>query len=119
MNNLTKVLAKSTKVMVTKTITTNTQLTYTPIIDSIGKYSNALTHQAKKSKGYIHSQSYWDLTNSNRIITLSYWDDINDWNNWQESENRKNIHTRFDYLEIDATISHLIPKILYKDTALL
>ena len=107
----------SVRILVIKTIKNKGSL-HEPIIDSICKYSNALTKEATKYKGYQKSQSYWDLSNPNKIITLSNCESNDDWLSWYMSNNRKKINNKFN-LEIDTTVSHLLPKLIFNDIALL
>ena len=112
-------IKNKTIMLVTKNICYKNKKTYFPIIDNIYNFSNKLTNEALKHKGFKDSQSFWDLTDPNKIITVSKWDSIDDWNDWYLSDNRKEIINLFNDLHIETNISHLRPKLLSKDIALL
>jgi len=110
----------SVRFLITKTFIPkkNTVLTL-PIIDHICRYSNLLTNEASTFSGFMKSQSYWDLSNSDKIITMTKWDSIEDWDDWFGSENRKTINNQFDFLDIETITSHLRPKLIFNEIALL
>ena len=70
-------------------------------------YSNTLTDVAKKSNGFISSKSYFvdninlHKINDNpiKIITISEWKNIDAWNKWKNSQDRKNVSESFKDLE--------------------
>lgn len=76
-------------------------------------YSNQLTDVATKSKGFISSNSYFvdnlDQCNKNtdynkntdtiKIITISEWNNNEDWCNWKQSQERKNVSNYFKDME--------------------
>ena len=82
-------------------------------------YSNSLTDVAKKSNGFISSKSYFvdniNLHNENKypvkIITISEWKNMNAWNEWKNSKDRKNVSESFKDLERTEKFN-----ILYKRT---
>ena len=80
---------------------TNHMLTR-PIIDIICNYSNLLTKKVQTYNGFQKSQSYWDINNinNNKIITISNWDTIEDWNNWFNSNDRYNINKANKHISI-------------------
>lgn len=131
MNNIKILISKTFKP--NKIDCANNFILSTPIIDHICQYSNLITTNASNSNGFIKSQSYWDLggnkidddnddfllNNTNRIITLSEWESIEDWNKWFNSDIRININNKFHFLNITTETSHMYPKLLFKDVALL
>jgi heme-degrading monooxygenase HmoA len=69
-------------------------------------YSNELSENAKKHKGFICSNSYFvdninltDNTDTIKIITISEWENIKSWDSWKKSSNRKNISNQYTNLE--------------------
>uniref|UniRef100_A0A6C0AXZ6 ABM domain-containing protein n=1 Tax=viral metagenome TaxID=1070528 RepID=A0A6C0AXZ6_9ZZZZ len=69
-------------------------------------YSNELSEIAKKYKGFISSSSYFvdnidlvDNTDTIKIITISEWKNVESWNSWKKSSNRKNISNQYTNLE--------------------
>ena len=129
------------KILITKTFIPNVQniakhniLSTSPLIDHICSYSNMMTNKASSYPGFVDTQSYWDLggnsistndnevqniTNHNKIITISQWKTMQDWFDWFHSKDRKYITTKYDFLDIKTETSHLFPKLMFKDVALL
>ena len=69
-------------------------------------YSNELSEIAKKHKGFISSTSYFvdniseiKQLNTLKIITVSEWKNIESWDSWKKSNNRKNITNQYTNLE--------------------
>ena len=66
-------------------------------------YSNQLTDVATKSNGFISSTSYFvdnldqynKTTDKIKIITISEWNNNEDWCNWKQSQERKNVSNYF------------------------
>jgi len=112
-------MSMSAKILIQKIFVPKSSLSTFPVIDYICKYSNLLTDTASKFKGYKNSQSYWDLTNPNKIITITNWNNSNDWNNWFNSTERKDVNTTFNDVDININVSHLMPKLIFEDVALL
>ena len=121
--NITKLCSLKSDVLLTS-----------PIIDHICSYSNIITNKASSYPGFVDTQSYWDLgghfmstksdnitniTVDNKIITISEWKTIENWFNWFDSEDRKNINKKYDFLDIKTQTSHLFPKLVFEDVALL
>ena len=68
--NFTTTSAKSVKMLVTKQFIPISKIS-TPFIDNMCSFSNKLTTEVSKHKGFQISQSYWDLTDPNKLITIS------------------------------------------------
>lgn len=69
-------------------------------------YSNELTDIAKKQNGFISSNSYFvdnmsqiNQSNTLKIITISEWKNMNTWELWKKSQNRKYISDQYKCLE--------------------
>ena len=54
-------------------------------------YTDNLTREAKLFPGFIKSKKYWVPGTTKKIITISDWDDITNWNQWFYSEKRADI----------------------------
>ena len=77
-------------------------------------YSNRLTQEASGKKGFIKSNSYWmspvdcfEEVNQMKIVTISQWNSVSDWNNWLHSEERKKIYESYKDV-IDKESFHMI-----------
>ncbi len=45
-------------------------------------------YQAMRMQGYISSETWSNLDDPNRVVVVSMWQSINDWNRWHESPQR-------------------------------
>ena len=85
-------------------------------IDEIIKMSNDLTKNAQIAPGFISSKSFWnnDLNDTlylnKTLFTFSDWENINYWNSWLESDQRKNTLNYYD-IKFDSEITILKNKI--------
>lgn len=61
------------------------------------KYILNIKKNQKLSTGYIHSSVYLTQDN-NHIISISEWNNVNNINNWLNSENKKIINNDFSQL---------------------
>ena len=67
------------------------------------EYTNSLSEAAKCSSGFVSSESYWAtpvsyLDNSHtsmKIVSISNWKSLKDWNNWYNSNKRKEINEKY------------------------
>lgn len=79
-------------------------------------FTNKLTETAKKQKGFIDSNSFfcdklkYDDTNTCKIITISNWDNINSWEEWYNSKNRKEIYIQYDNIVEEESLNRLFRK---------
>ena len=56
-------------------------------------YINKLTSAAQKSNGFQNTHSYWEKDCNNIVaFSISDWNSENDWNNWLNSNIRKEIN---------------------------
>jgi heme-degrading monooxygenase HmoA len=56
-------------------------------------------NEAMKQSGYISSESWRSLDDTNQVVVVSMWDDMEDWKTWKNSEIRLANETEFkDYL---------------------
>lgn len=81
------------------------------------EYTNSLSEFAKKSPGFVSSNSYWETQiestdnpeESIKIISISEWKTLNDWNKWYQSMEREKIHTQYKDI-IDSETFFLLNK---------
>tara|TARA_B100001093_G_scaffold514219_1_gene587774 strand:+ start:357 stop:701 length:345 start_codon:yes stop_codon:yes gene_type:complete len=95
-------------------------------VNSIIRFSNDLSKTSKKFDGFITTQSYWqrepgnqqfDLEYTNKLYTISNWEDVVYWNKWWESEERKevclkhnlNIKSEVVFLNKTIDLDYLVP----------
>ena len=52
---------------------------------------NRARYSAMGMKGYISSETLTDLNNPNRIMGVSMWHSIGDWNNWKNDPSRSEL----------------------------
>tara|TARA_B100001989_G_scaffold247650_1_gene220136 strand:- start:766 stop:1131 length:366 start_codon:yes stop_codon:yes gene_type:complete len=88
---------------------------------------NSLTCSASGFPGFIDSSSYWKINNNYKnydvspIINISEWEDINLWNSWYNSLERKYIVNNKAYKNInfDTSIDICKQRIPYDNIPLL
>ena len=51
---------------------------------------------AMGQKGYISSETFTDHSDPNRILVTSMWNELNNWNDWKISEQRKETEAEFE-----------------------
>lgn len=82
-----------------------------PYITNFINMQNSLTSSASGFPGFIKSSSYWKINNNNNnynvapIINISEWNDINFWDTWYNSLERKYIVNNTAYKNINFDIS--------------
>ena len=55
--------------------------------------------EAMKQSGYISSENWRSLDDTNQVVVVSMWDNMEDWKTWKNSEIRLANETEFkDYL---------------------
>ena len=66
-------------------------------------YFNEINNMLKKvrygamdQKGYISSETMWDHEDPFRVLVVSTWQSIEDWNNWKNSDLRKSNEEKFE-----------------------
>ncbi len=73
------------------------RISYTGFIN----YTNNLTKLAKQHHGFISSESFikepfeYDSDIPIKVITISQWDSIYDWNNWHSSGSRRDVYNNY------------------------
>jgi heme-degrading monooxygenase HmoA len=55
-------------------------------------------YNAMKQDGYISSETLSDLSDPNKIMVVSMWHNIDNWNSWTNSEARKETEAEFEKL---------------------
>ena len=66
--------------------------------NDIGKISKMLItarYGAMEQKGYISSETMWDLDDPQKVVVTSMWQNIESWNAWKNSVKRKSMESRF------------------------
>jgi heme-degrading monooxygenase HmoA len=58
---------------------------------------NTRTHAMDQS-GYIASETLSDYSDPNKVVVVSMWETLEDWNNWKGSELRKGNDDQFKHL---------------------
>jgi len=53
-------------------------------------------YEAMDQEGYVSSETLWDHENPLRVVVASNWQNIKDWNKWENSGVRKSIEQRFN-----------------------
>jgi len=92
---------------------------FLPLIDHMCKISNLITDSATKQSGFINSQSFWDLNNYDRILTMAKWKSDLEWNEWLDSTERSDIFKNIDFLDVKTSVSSLLPKMNFNSVSLL
>jgi heme oxygenase (mycobilin-producing) len=55
-----------------------------------------LRAKAAHLKGYIAGETLRDVNNVNRLVVISTWNSLEDWNNWHASRERKVLQDELD-----------------------
>ena len=88
-------------------------------------YTNILSETAKNHSGFISSTSYWknpleSYTDQNiEIVSISEWKSLQDWENWYNSENRKEINNKYNKIIKEEKFNVLLKKTHLDDIFLL
>ena len=86
------------------------KIPYGASIDRIIPFSNELTKTAKNFDGFIDSNSYWPANSVDNILfTFTTWRSSNDWENWYNSLERKDIFAKHN-IQFTTKITPLITK---------
>ena len=91
------------------------------------EYTNSLSEFAKKSPGFVSSNSFWETQIESteqpelsiKIISISEWETLNDWNKWFQSYERAKIHAQYKDIIDSETFSLLNKKLPTDDIFLL
>ena len=63
-----------------------------------------LRSRATIQPGFITSQTFSKLSNSNEYLIISTWNSIEEWNRWMNSEERMSIQSQVDELLGEKTL---------------
>ena len=63
-----------------------------------------LRFSAMNQKGYISGETLICAENTNKVIVISKWETLEDWNNWKNNPDRKKIDARLKELQPEPTI---------------
>jgi heme-degrading monooxygenase HmoA len=62
-----------------------------------------LRADAMQQQGYISGETLIRADDPQKIIVISTWHSIDEWNSWKESEQRKNIDAILEKLQVEPT----------------
>jgi len=62
-----------------------------------------LRANAMQQQGYISGETLIRTDDPQKIIVISTWHSMDDWNSWKESEQRKKIDAILEKLQVEAT----------------
>lgn len=66
---------------------------------------NELRLRAMRKKRYISGETLVDLKDNRRIVVISVWANIEEWEDWFNSEERRKLEAKLDkYLEESLTV---------------
>ena len=54
-----------------------------------------IRYGAMEQRGYISSETLTDHNDASRVLVISMWHELEHWNAWKNSEERKNISAMF------------------------
>jgi heme-degrading monooxygenase HmoA len=100
---------KSVKILIKKQFIWNfpkTHLTSNYCLDWINNLNEDLYKAVQTQPGYQNSQSYWDLQNNSLLFTDSYWNNIDCWKEWENSDSRNEILKKYKSSFTINTSSH-------------
>ncbi len=63
-----------------------------------------LRSKAMDQKGYISGETLLCAENTNKVLVISMWETLEDWNNWKLNEKRMEIDARLNELQDNPTI---------------
>lgn len=69
------------KVQITRDFTPGT-------LDQASRILTRMRYQAMGMQGYITSETWSHLGNPHKVVVVSMWQSIDDWNQWQDSPQR-------------------------------
>lgn len=88
-------------------------------------YTNILSEAAKNHSGFISSNSYWKnpletyTEQKIEIVSISEWKSLQDWENWYNSEKRKEINNKYIKIIEEEKFNVLLKKTPLDDIFLL
>ena len=62
-----------------------------------------IRYGAMEQKGYISSETLTDHNDASRVLVISMWHELENWNAWKNSEERKNISASFQEIVSEPT----------------
>ena len=62
-----------------------------------------IRYGAMEQKGYISSETLTDHSDASRVLVISMWYELENWNNWKNSEERKEISASFQEIVAEQT----------------
>ncbi|MBT3176591.1 MAG: antibiotic biosynthesis monooxygenase [Desulfobacula sp.] len=63
-----------------------------------------LRFNAMDQKGYISGETLICAENTNKVVVISKWETLKDWNNWKNNDQRIEIDARLNELQVNPTI---------------
>jgi heme-degrading monooxygenase HmoA len=57
-----------------------------------------LRNQARKQKGFISRGTFSSLTDPGEYITISEWETVDDWRNWMDKKETRQLQGKIDTL---------------------
>ncbi len=63
-----------------------------------------LRFNAMHQNGYISGETLICAENTNRVLVISKWESLEDWNNWKNDIKRREIDARLSELQDNSTI---------------
>ena len=63
-----------------------------------------LRFKAMDQKGYISGETLICAENTNKVVVISKWETLEDWNNWKNNEQRKEIDARLNEFQDNPTV---------------
>ena len=111
-------MSKIAKILIKKQFSLPKKNIHKNLVDIIDTFHTELRVGVKDSNGFIKADSYWKQ-NENTIITLVEWDNIKTWEEWKNSEKRKNIVDKYQDSFILNEEVDILKKYKYYDVFLL
>ncbi len=63
-----------------------------------------LRFNAMDQKGYISGETLICAENTNKVVVISKWETLEDWNHWKNNAQRKKIDSRLNELQDNPTV---------------
>jgi heme-degrading monooxygenase HmoA len=60
-------------------------------LKQVSQLLNRARYGAMGMKGYISSETLTDLKNPNRVVVVSMWQNLSDWDNWKSDPSRSEL----------------------------
>lgn len=69
-------------------------------LDQASRILTRARYQAMGMQGYITSETWSDLNDPHKVVVISMWQSIGDWNQWQDSPQRGEFVTELNKIMV-------------------